>query len=595
MTTVITNNFTKKIAEAIKTELSSNLYYFAMSRHVPWPNENAPNVAISTTQSRLDFQRQMILGKRIKSTDITSLVNRNLWQTGTVYDQYDDQDPDLNNKAFYIINGSENIYKCLFNNNGAPSTVEPTTISTNKFQTGDGYIWKYMYSVSSANNTKFSLSAYVCVDPNTSVSSAASNGAIDVIFINNGGTGYLGYATGYIASIVSNTIFQIETSIGALSAERGFYNRSGFYISSGTGSGQLTSITDYFTNSSGHYVVTNDQLNNPQLDLTSQFSIAPQIQITGDGTGAKAICTVNTVSGSYFIDTVSVLSSGNNYSYANVTVLANPSYGSSANLRAVIPPRGGHGSDAATELGSSKLGISVLFNNNESNSISTDVPFRQGGIISIPYKYTTPDAYKTFNALTAVSNTAETISITNANTYFKYGDKIQYIVDAGNTAIGGLSNGNYYYVLTTNTTAITISNTFEGNVINLTAGVSETGHRLYTTNLYNANTFNALTYLNVGSASGTMIRNETLLGSSSGATALIAFANTSMIKVSYTTGTFSNSEIVTGQTSGATATISSINNPDIQPLTSATLYIDNVQVITRADNKFEQAYLVLNV
>ena len=345
----------------------------------------------------------------------------------------------------------------------------------------------------------------------------------------------------------------------------------------------------------GQYVVTADQFNSPALDLTSTFRIAPQILITGDGSGAKAICTVNTTSGSYFIDYVEVKNNGNNYSFSNVSVLANPSYGTGASLRAVIPPPGGHGADVATELGSNRLGVSVLYNNNENYSISTDVPFRQGAIISIPYKFTAPETYKTFNALTNVSNTNDTIAIANASTNYFVGDKIQYIVDAGNTAIGGMANGIYYYVLSSNATAITLSTSYEGSLLNLTAGTSESGHRLYTTRLYNSNTFNALTYLTISAAAGTFQRNEVVVGATSNATASIAFANTTTIKVSYTVGTFANAEIISGQSSGATATITNINNPDIQPYTSSVLYIDNVQVITRADDKFEQAYLVLNV
>ena len=595
MSKIITNIFTKKIAEAVKSELSSNLYYFAVSKHTTWGDENNPNTAINTTQKINDFHKELILGKRIKASDITSLINRNLWQTGTVYDQYDDRDKDLYSKAFYVINGSENVYKCLYNNNGEPSTIEPTSISTGRFDPGDGYQWKYMYSISSANNTKFSLSSYIPVDPNTTITAAASNGAIDVVFIDNGGAGYLGYATGYIAEVLSNTLFRVESTVYALSSERGFYNRSGFYIGSGTGAEQLSTISDYYTNAVGHYVVTADQFNSPALDLTSTFRISPQILITGDGSGAKAICTVNTTSGSYFIDYVEVKNQGSNYSFANVSVLANPSYGTGASLRAVIPPPGGHGADVATELGSNRLGVSVLYNNTENYSISTDVPFRQGAIISIPYKFTAPETYKTFNALTNVSNTNDTIAIANASTNYFVGDKIQYIVDAGNTAIGGMANGIYYYVLSSNTTAITLSTSYEGSLLNLTAGTSESGHRLYTTTLYNSNTFNALTYLTTSAAAGTFQRNEVVVGATSNATASIAFANTTMIKVSYTVGTFANAEIISGQSSGATATITNINKPDIQPYTSSVLYIDNVQVITRADDKFEQAYLVLNV
>ena len=591
---VITKFFNKKIADAVQKEFSSNVYYFALSKHSEWTDEPKPDLAYNTTEAINNFHREMILGKRIRAADVAPLIKRHFWTSNTVYAQYDDTDGDLYEKEFYVVNGSEQVYKCLFNNNGAKSTIEPTTVSSNKFQTADGYIWKYMYSISSANNTKFSTGTFIPVDTNTSVVSAASNGSIDIIFISNTGTNYRGYITGSIAEVLSNTLFKIE-STSDLSSENFFYNTSSFYITDGTGEGQLTTISNYSVNSSGHYVTTSSQLNSPVLDLTSNYRIAPQIKIQGDGTGATAVCTVNTISNSFFIETVDVLTPGQNYSYANVTVVSNPLYGSNAVLRAVIPPKGGHGADSATELGCSELGISLFFNNSEFSSISTDVPFRQVSVISIPYKYEAPPAYRSFNALSAVSNTNDTITFTDANTYFKVGDVVTYVTATGNVAISGLSNNDTYYVVQSNTTTVQLSLTYEGSAINLTAGINETGHSLYTTNRYYSNTFNALTYLNISSTSGTFIRNEYVVGSTSSAKARIAFANSTIVKVSYATGTFANGEVVSGESSQATATISSINNPDIQPFTSSVLYLNNIEAITRSDSEFEQTYMILTV
>lgn len=594
MSKVITKFFNKKIAEAVQKELSSNVYYFALSGHSEWPDETSPSIAYNTTEAINNFHRELILGKRVKAADVAPLVKRHFWIANTVYAQYDDTDADLYEKEFFVFNGSEQVFKCLYNNNGAPSTVEPTTVSLDKFQTADGYIWKYMYTVSTANNTKFSTGTFIPVDANTTVSSGAANGAIDIILIANSGANYRGYAEGSIAQVLSNTLFRIE-STQALSSENFFYNTSGFYITDGTGEGQLTTITSYIVNSSGYFVQTNDQLNSPVLDLTSNYRIAPQIKIEGDGTGAKAVCTVNTASNSYFIETVDVLVPGQNYSVANVTVVANPLYGSNAVLRAIIPPKGGHGADPATELGCSELGVSIFLNNTEFGTVTTEVPFRKVSMISMPYKFTAPTATRTFNALSAVSNTNDTIAITDANTYFKVGDEIIYQTATGNTAVGGLSNNQTLYVIQSNSTTIQVSTSYEGNAINLTAGTNETGHILYTTNRYYSDTFNALTYLNTSSTSGTFLRNEFVIGTTSGARAKIAFANSSIVMVSYPIGTFTASETITGEDSQATATISSINNPDIQPFTSSVLYLNNIEVITRSNTEFEQTYMILTV
>jgi hypothetical protein len=84
----------------------------------------------------------------------------------------------------------------------------------------------------------------------------------------------------------------------------------------------------------------------------------------------------------------------------------------------------------------------------------------------------------TFNALSAVSNTNDTIALTTANTKFQVGDALTYTVAAGNTVVGGLTSGVKYYVVAANSTTIKLAATPSGDVIDLTASVSETGHTL---------------------------------------------------------------------------------------------------------------------
>jgi hypothetical protein len=599
MSNITTKFFSETIVESLKREIANDVYYFAIGRYTPWADENNPDTAYDTTDSINDFSRHLVAGKRIKSEDVTNLIPRYFWGNGNTYTQYDDTDTELFNKRFYVINSSEVVYKCLFNNGNTASTSEPTLVQNNIFQTADGYIWKYMYTISSSNNSKFSTGSYIPIEPNTTISSAAVNGAIDVVVLTNPGVGYTGYISGSVAQVVSNTLFRL-TSTSALSVDSFYYNSSAFYIFNGTGEGQLTNISNYVVNGSGYYVYTEDALNSPALDATSEFRIAPQIRITGDGTGAKAICTVNTSTDALI--GIDVISPGNNYSYANVQVIANPSYGSNATARAIIPPFGGHGYDAHAELGSKLAGFSVFFNNSESGSISTEVTVRQGGLIKAPKKYTKPALGNVaFNALTAVSNTDDTIAITNANTYFNYGDRVLYTTNTGNNAIGGLANNEYYYIALANTTKVKLSSNLDGTAINLTAGSSETGHRLYTTNTFSTNTFNALTTLTITTGLNTFTNSEIITGTTSGATARVGFANATVAKVVMVNDNFiSNStfgETIVGETSGVSATISTngINNPDIEPFSFRVLHIDNVEYIQRSNTENEQGYLIITL
>lgn len=402
-------------------------YYMVSSKHSAWTNESSPDTPVDNLNSVYNFQREMIFGKRIDREDLTYMIRKVTWTSGVVYDHYDDHVTDLYNSDFYVLTNDLNVYKCLDNNNGAPSTVKPTGTLTTNFQTADGYVWKYMYTLSSTNNAKFSTSSYIPVDANASISAAAANGAIEFVQVETAGTGYRGFATGYIQQVISNTVFRVETTTTSTSND--FYTSSGFYVSAGTGSGQLTYISRYHVNTQGHFVTTNDQVNNPILDTTSQYIISPRVTFTGDGTGLRAYSNVSTSGNIYSINSINILNRGSGYSYCIANVVANPAYGSGATLRPVLSPEGGHGYNQAAELGSSFLALSVDFANNESTTISTHGKFRKAGIVYNPKYYSNSSlsyANNSFNALYSM-----TATITTAP------DKIY---TEGELMIGGTSN-----------------------------------------------------------------------------------------------------------------------------------------------------------
>ena len=95
----------------------------------------------------------------------------------------------LEDCKFYVLTDNFNVYKCLDNNNGAPSTVQPAGTQITPIITADGYVWKFMYNVPINLRNKF-LS-----DDQIPVVSALTNqfysgGSLDAIIINNKGTGY---------------------------------------------------------------------------------------------------------------------------------------------------------------------------------------------------------------------------------------------------------------------------------------------------------------------------------------------------------------------------------------------------------------------
>lgn len=74
-------------------------------------------------------------------------------------------------RPFYVVTDDLNVYKCLENNSGAVSTTKPTSTSTadgTPAALADGYIWKYMFTISAADAEKFVSSNWIPVKTLTS-------------------------------------------------------------------------------------------------------------------------------------------------------------------------------------------------------------------------------------------------------------------------------------------------------------------------------------------------------------------------------------------------------------------------------------------
>ena len=148
----------------------------------------------------------LLAAKRIAASDVTFAVPRRNWVTGTTYDIYRHDYGDritgtstaltsnsgvsnLADANFYVLTTARNVYKCLDNDGDTASTVEPTGTSTTVQTLADGYKWKYMYTLSASQQSNFLSTDFMAVETNSTVSSAAVDGAIDIIRIKTPGSG----------------------------------------------------------------------------------------------------------------------------------------------------------------------------------------------------------------------------------------------------------------------------------------------------------------------------------------------------------------------------------------------------------------------
>ena len=221
-----------------------NSYFVFAGKPEPWPNDsNPPAVNDSVEQTGLTVYKDLLFGKLITDLDVHLLIPRYNWVSNTVYAAYDQTDPDLQSKNFYVLNDQFEVYKCISNAGGRPSNIQPRLSSaTGTFSTADGYVWKYMYTVDSAANTKFTSSNYIPVDVNAAVSGNAVSGSIDAFKVSNAGSGYAVAETGFISSLVDGRTIQLPSTS---SSNDNFYTKSSIYLKSGFGAGQIREITQY--------------------------------------------------------------------------------------------------------------------------------------------------------------------------------------------------------------------------------------------------------------------------------------------------------------------------------------------------------------
>ena len=331
MPAIITNKFRLNNAEQFQesfSETAATVYYLGIGRAQEFGTltrpdartdyegtETAPTTPGDSVLNEFKNFDDLLAAKKITSSDVSFVVPRRNWTTGTTYDIYRHDYEEyvtgstttkvtsnsgattLFDSTFYVVTTDRNVYKCLDNDGNTASTVEPTGTSTSVITTGDGYKWKYIYTLSASQQANFLSTDFMGVSTNSTVSSAAVDGALDIVKIKTAGSSYT--------------------------------------VSGGGTSGTITAVP-----------------------------------IRGDGTGG--ICSVTLTSGA--VTGVAVTTRGSGYTSGyirNADIIAATNAGgagSGAELDVIIPPKGGHGFNAVEELG----GFFVMLNTSLEGTESTN-------------------------------------------------------------------------------------------------------------------------------------------------------------------------------------------------------------------------------
>ena len=234
-------------------------------RSSDWNKTNSTPKPLDSFSSNAHVGDTMMYGKRIASANIRRIIRRIDWTAGNRYEMYrddystksDKQSP-INDSSrlyganYYVMNSEFKVYLCISNGStgsnpkGNISQDEPTFTDLEPSRagnSGDGYVWKYLYTVSPADILKFDSTEYITVPNNWTESTDAqiksirengdstiNNNQIKHVYIESGGGKYaeglgqevdiLGDGTGGKARV--DVVNKVVTNVTVSSGGQGY-------------------------------------------------------------------------------------------------------------------------------------------------------------------------------------------------------------------------------------------------------------------------------------------------------------------------------------------------------------------------------------
>jgi len=157
MSSIIFDNIRINGAKNFLSELSKLTTYAFVARPNAWSGATPTPIGSYTEQSNL---YESIISYKPLNPIYSSLVCPVYrWTSGVTYGMYSSELGSNTNPSspYYVLNSTNDVYLCLYNHtsvanpNGIPSTDEPVGNSNSRYNgPNDGYIWKYLYTLSNS-------------------------------------------------------------------------------------------------------------------------------------------------------------------------------------------------------------------------------------------------------------------------------------------------------------------------------------------------------------------------------------------------------------------------------------------------------------
>lgn len=360
LTNAIKSSFVKEFFKSLTDPRSVDKYYIFYGGIKTREDESVVPTIVDTAQEENEAKRNTLFYNHILPSDVSLMVKRYDWTSGTVYDQYED-DLDLSDKKYYVLTLEDNeyrVYMCLSNNEGVPSTSKPEGTSTQEVRTTDGYIWKFMYSFNEQME-KFITESYIPIVEIGSISYTderslaldvkldAVDGFIEKITIDGSSPLYTDLVnpsmnSTHTVSTVSGLTFTVNL-LSDLATSSDYYNNNYIVYFD---SGRIGTVKTYSVSGNTATIelceIYPDNGGNDNIETGDRYSILPKINIVGNGYGAVAI----PVFTGNILSSIDIINGGEGYYFANAYFLAGPD----VQISPVVPPSGGYGFDIVSEL-----------------------------------------------------------------------------------------------------------------------------------------------------------------------------------------------------------------------------------------------------
>ena len=401
--TTLFNYFPTSLLEIMNASQPDSTYYVMAS-------SITKGATIENTQfQKREFQRRVIFGNKVTQSDIRYMFDINAWNSGTVYDAYDDRE-DISTLNMYVtvldgtINeGSYKVYKCLGNNGGTASVAAPSTSDVDavyEIQSDDGYVWKYMFSVPPAEYITYATATSLPYYADATVVSAAVESISDIIitktknqlFGANTGAYNLGNLTIQsvipVDSVSNRWEIEVKTDSSASTPTHEPNAYTNMYIRTDDGALYDIDASDSPAGadaSTKTFFVSITSVGTPSLSSDQAAFIVPKVEVSASG-GTRALA-YGELNASGTLTDVKIDTKGTHYKYATATLKLPPALqdqSATTELRAIMSPRGGHGSDPISELYMSKLAVITNFFTSSLNNIPDSNTYTRVGLVKNP-------------------------------------------------------------------------------------------------------------------------------------------------------------------------------------------------------------------